>query len=216
MLKNTERIIDSELSSHVFQDIDLANLYRGSSARRYGLVNKALRAHELIRLRRGLYMLALKYQKSNFSLYYLANHIVPYSFVTAESALQFHQWIPERTSQVTSVAAFGRERQFANVMGQFVYLAPPITSLDKFFIGVLNQQIEDQAVWIATPLRALIDYVLWHKIDNANLQFLNTSLRIEEEYLNTIKKEDIKSLAPIYKSKRVAQFLKNLLHEVNA
>lgn len=215
MLKHTEQLINSELSSHVFQDIDLANFYGGSNARRYGLVNKALKAHELIRLRRGLYMLALKYQKTKSSTYSIANHIVPYSFVTAESALQFHQWIPERTAQITSIAAFGRDRQFNNVLGQFIYLVPQMTTADNFFTGVEISQIENHVVWMATPLRALIDYIFWHKVDNANMQFLNTSLRIESEYLNTIRKENIENLASVYKSKHVAQFLKNLLHEVN-
>lgn len=215
MLKNTEKVLNSELTAHVFQDIDLANLFGGSPARRYALVNKSLKAKELIRLRRGLYMLAPKYQTSTFSSYYLANHIVPYSFVTAESALQFHQLIPERTSQVTSIAAFGRNNKFENILGQFIYFVPNVKSAESFFTGVKAYKLETHLVWIATPLRALVDYIVWHKINNANLEFLRSSLRLEEEFLNTIKKRDIKELISVYSGARVIKFLKTLLNEVN-
>src|SRR3989338_2740259 len=121
MLHTTEKMLAANLGGRIIRDIDLANLFNGDPAKRYGLVNKALKAQELIRLRRGFYVIAHKYNTTPISQYYLANHLVPYSFVTAESALSFHGWIPERVTTVVSMAAVERNRQFDTPYGHFEY-----------------------------------------------------------------------------------------------
>lgn len=213
MLNSTEQILDSPLNHHIIREVDLAHLFQGTPARRYGLINKALRQKELVQLRRGLYILSSKYQQEPFSTYYLANHIVPHSFVTAESALQFHQWIPERVAQTTSIITFGRNKQFWTPMGQFVYRTAPITSYD-FLTGVTRIETNHRPVLMATPLRALSDYIYWHKIDDADWLFLQTGLRIEEDHLRQLTKPAIKELMSVYHSKRVKTFLNNLLTEI--
>lgn len=213
MLQSTEQIIDSGLGKHIIRSVDLANLFGGSPARRYGLINKALNKGELVQLRRGLYMLAPKYLSQRYSQYYIANHLVSHSFVSAESALSFHGWIPERIDTVTSIAAFGRNRECNTPYGKFVYSTPPIDS-HQFFTRVQQLQINEQPVWMATPLRALIDYIYWHKVDNAGLDFLKNSLRIEVDNLSTVKKKDIYELQLVYYAKPVTQFLRNLLKEL--
>jgi len=211
MLDSTEQIIHSELQHHAFRDEDLAVLFGGSPARRYGLVNKALKSGELIQIRRGLYILGPKYHSTGFSKYYLANHIVPYSYVTAESALSFYGWIPERVTQITSASAFGRNKQFCTPLGDFCYWAPKKINLNHFFSGVDYIQLNaSQYSWIATPLRALIDYVSWHKVNKPDLKFLHESLRIEVDHLKTIMHANITQLMSVYDSNRVTQFLKNL------
>ncbi len=214
MLHSTEKILATDLSRHVIHDIDLASIFKGSSASRYGIVNKALKKRELIPLRRGLYMVAPKYLPQYFSLYYLANHIVEISYVTAESALGFHGWIPERaTAQIVSVTTFGRSREFSTELAQFIYHVHPIRK-ENFLIGVNVVIIADKPVWMATPLRALIDYIYWHKIDNANLKFLSNSLRIENDNIIGIKLAEINELGLVYKSARVHKFLAALAVEI--
>ncbi len=210
MLNSTEKILNSSLKGHVIRDLDLANLFQGTPARRYGLVNKAIKQCELLPLRRGLYVLSPKYQTESLSLYYLANHIVPFSFVTAESALQFHQWIPERVEQVTSMAAFSRNKQFDNAFGQFIYQKSPLAT-DNFWTGVMQINIASRAVLMASPLRALSDYVYWHKINHADILFIHKGLRIETDVLNQISQAMIEELLIVYPSKSVRSFLKNLL-----
>lgn len=209
MLNSTEKILGSELTNHVFRELDLAYLFRGSAARRYGLVNKALKKGELIRLHRGLYTLAPKYMKEHFSLYYLANHIVPFSYVSCESALQYHGWIPERVNQVSSIAAFGRNKEFNNDFAQFTYHVNQIDSVN-FFLGVDQVQINNKLVWMASPLRALIDYIYWNKIKLVDLNFLKYSLRIEDSELATIRESEVKELIPIYRSTSIRNFLNSL------
>ncbi len=213
MLNSTERILNSSVSAHLMRDVDLSNLFQGTPARRYGLINKALKQKELLHLRRGLYVLAPQYLPQPFSLYYLANHISSHSFVTAESALQFHQWIPERVTQTTNMVAFGRNRQFDTPFGQFIYRKTPLEPGD-FWAGVTRTAINHHSVLMATPLRALCDYVYWHKIENADKEFLKTGLRIEDEHLNQLTRSNIEELIKIYPVKRVKVFLSNLLKKL--
>src|SRR5665213_3268799 len=100
MISNAEKLADMQLHEHIIRDSDLSQLLKVSDASRYGLVNKALKKGEINRICRGFYTVTQKYQKQSFSLYYIANRIVPHSFVSAESALSFHGWIPERIIQI--------------------------------------------------------------------------------------------------------------------
>ena len=209
MLKSTEQIIEHALHDHIIRDSDLSHVFKGTAARRYALVNKMLKKGELLRLCRGFYMLARKYQKHTFSQYYFANRILPSSFVTAESALSFHGWIGERITQVTSITAFGRGRDFKTSLGVFIYRVTPVLA-KHFYYGIHLIEMDGQAIYIASPLRALIDYVYLHKIKNANIDFLHQSLRIEIDELRTITMQEIKALKPIYRSHYVQQFLRNL------
>ncbi len=213
MLKSTEMLIENQLNKHLIRDRDLAQVFKGSNARRYALVNKALKKNELLRICRGLYMLAPKYNGCLFSNYYLANHIVPNSFVTAESALSFHGWIPERVTQVTSAAAFSRNREFKTPHGVFLYKHLPVTP-NNFYLGVEQVDIDNKIIYMATPLRALLDYIYWHKTKNADHDFLVNSLRIERAYINTISQIQIKQLKSVYKLKYIQTFLNHLQKRV--
>jgi hypothetical protein len=213
MLDSTEAILSSGLGDHVIRDIDLTNLFDGTPARRYGLVNKALKAKELVQLRRGFYVATPRHQPPKFSQYYLANHMEPHSFVTAESALSFHGWIPERVTETLSLAPFGRNKQFDTPYGRFIYRTMPIPPA-QFLMGVSHIETEANAFWIATPLRALIDYIQWHKLDKVDLDFLQHSLRIEPEQLYSIKLADIEQVRDVYKAPRIKRFLKILQREI--
>lgn len=213
MLKSTSKLMSQGWEKHLIRDVDLQSIFAGSDASRYALIHKALHAKELIQLRRGLYMLAPQHQTPLWSQYYLANHIAACSFITAESALSFHGWIPEQIKQVTSAIAFGRNKIFHTPMGDFVYRTFPVTSANYFLYGVQSVKVATHLVWMATALRALMDYVYWHKVNDANTDFLIHSLRIDELHLKEIKKTDIQNLLPVYHSKRVQQLLKNLLKE---
>ena len=70
-----------------------------------------------------------------------------------------------------------------------------------------------QIIYIASPLRALMDYVYCHKIENANTHFLIESLRIEKIDIDNITKKEITVLQDVYQSRYVIQFLKNMLGE---
>jgi len=112
MLASTEKLKYAGFGERVFTDKDLARFFGGTPARRYGLVNKALAKGELIRIRRGVYILAEKYRPVKLSRFLVANQTVLGSYISFESALSYHGWIPERVAVVMSVIYRGRSRSF--------------------------------------------------------------------------------------------------------
>lgn len=210
MLKSTEKIIDSHLHQHLIQEQDIACLFEGTKASKYALVNKALKQGELIRLSRGKYVVADKYLAQPFSRLYLANRLVPHSYVSAESALSFYGWIPEGISQVTSVCAHGRSRDYDTPLGVFDYLVPPVNAY-YFYAGVNLEKLHNQWVYIASPLRALIDYVYWHRVHEVGIDWALNSLRVDEDNLHSIAMAEVKLLSQVYPVSYVNKFLQEFL-----
>lgn len=212
MLAMTEKILTSQLANHVFSDNDLEQLLDGTRASRYGLVNKALAKGELTRLRRGLYVLSDRYRRIQFSKFFLASRIASHSYISLESALSFHGWIPEKVVAVYSVTA-KRSCSFESPMGEFIYYHLPINEL-FFFTGVTREESGGKPFLIASPLRALADLVYVKKHDWHGLDFLTDSLRIDHEHLMQLKREDFNELKAIYRSTRVLNFLTKLQHSL--
>src|SRR5688572_1138563 len=122
MMTLTDKLINLNLQDQILTDNDLQVILGGTSAARYSMVNKALKKKELERVRRGLYVLAQAYRKNKISIYTLANHIVKLSYVSLESALAFHGWIPEQVTVVTSVLPGRHMKHFETSWGVFDYV----------------------------------------------------------------------------------------------
>jgi len=93
MNKLTEKIFENAPYGY-FTSQETAILFPDSEDRRYGLVKRAIAGGQIIHIRRGLYCLAPKYQKKKLNLYALAEHLYGPSYVSLESALSWHGWIP--------------------------------------------------------------------------------------------------------------------------
>lgn len=208
MLAITEKIMISPLRDNIFSEYDLDSLANGTSASRYGMVNKALKKKELIRLRRGLYVLSDNYRQAKFSKYFLASRIIPHSYVSLESAFSFHGWIPEKVISVYSVTS-KRSSSFTTSMGEFIYFHIPTNEL-YFLDGVMRKISDDKPFLVATPLRALADYVYVKKIEWSGLDFLLDGLRIEIENLKQLESEEFEEIKNIYRSTRVINFFDKL------
>ncbi len=209
LMSIVKKIIAAGLHEHAFRDSDLANLLNISALQRHAAVNRAMSKGELIRLRRGLYLLSPEFLQQPFSQFYLANHIVPHSVVSAESALSYYGWIPERVTMVTSVIAIGRHKHFATPCGEFVYHKIPV-ELRHFLLGVDLVKIDSRSAWIASPLRALLDYIYWHKEPNPDFDFVTESLRVEPENLLSLQSADFSKLQKLYSIKKMLIFLNKI------
>jgi predicted transcriptional regulator of viral defense system len=211
-----DKIIESGLANHVLTDIDLNNLLlRSTPAARYGMVNKSLKKTELIKIRRGLYLLADKYRQKKLSKFFLASRIVPHSYISLESALAYHGWIPEHVRTTMSVLAHGRTKEFVTPFQEFVFYQLPVNEYE-FLTGVTRiEDIKDEPFFLASPLRALADYVYLKKIEWEGLRYLTHSLRIEMEQLMQIDSDCFLEIKKVYHSKRVLCFLDNLKKELN-
>lgn len=209
-----DKIIEAGFADHIFSDIDLKNLFNGTPAARYGMVNKALKKSELIKIRRGLYILSEKYRHKKLSKFFLASRIVPHSYISLESALSYHGWIPEHVSTVTSVLAFGRTKKFTTYFGDFTFYYLPINKYE-FLTGIDRvEEVNNEPFLIASPLRALADLVYIKKIDWQGLDLLINSFRIEREQLMKIQSDHFFEIKKIYRSTRVLKFFDKLSVEL--
>ena len=159
-----DKIIDAGFSDRILTDVDLNGLLDDTPAARYGMVNKALKKGELIKLRRGLYLLADKYRHKKLSKFFLASRIVPHSYISFESALSYHGWIPERVATVTSALGIGRTKAFTTPFGEFVFYQMPIIEYEFLTCVTRAEDSKGEPFLLASPLRALADLIYVKKI----------------------------------------------------
>lgn len=209
MLASTEKLLELGLGEQVFKDWNITSIFDGTPAKRYALLNKALKKQEIIRLCRGNYVLGAKYRAKQLSQFFIANRLVAGSVISFETALSFHGWIPERVNVLMSVIPKGRTRSFVTTLGEFEYIKIPFNTYE-FLSGVVREEINGKPFLIATPLRALADYVYLRKIDWVGLDLLLEGMRIEMESLESLSTRHFEEVIPVYHSKRVLHFLQQL------
>ena len=210
----TEQLLDAGLADRVFSDALLSRLLEGSSQRRYNLVNRAIKAGELIRLRRGLYMLPDKYRSKPCHPYALAHMLVPGSYVSMETALSFHGWIPESVHTCVSVVPGRKSMNFRHEkMGLFTF--HPLAIQKGYFLELVERvELGGQALLMANPLRALMDLVCFRKVEWQGLSWIEQGMRIDDAALATVTAADIQSLKHVYKQRRVLNFLNEFAAEL--
>ncbi len=128
----------------------------GSSPARVGqTLTRWVKQGRLLQLRRGIYVLAEPYRKTPANPLYLANHLVTPSYVSLQSALAWHDLIPEAVPMMTSVTT-GRPQRLLTPLGSFSYrhVQP------DWLRGFRTTEIDGQPVFLATPEKALLDLVL--------------------------------------------------------
>ena len=207
----TELIIKSGDADRILSAQQLERLLGGSDARRYGLVNRALKSGELLQARRGLYLLSNDYRSSPVHPFVLAQHMAPGSYVSAESALSFHGWIPEAVRSVLSVTITGKSVVYLHdTLGKFEFRR--MTVNPGFFLQVVERhELQHQIALIAEPVRALLDMVYLRKLPWQGLNYLLEGLRIDEQAIRSVSSNQIARLLDMYKGKREQSFIKGLL-----
>ena len=206
----TEQLIDRGFNNRVIVDSQLARLTTGTPQRRHSLVNRALKAGELLRLRRGIYLLAKRYRDYSAHPFALAQAFVPGSYVSFETALAHHGWIPEAVYTTASVTPERKSHEIEHPQfGSFTF--HPLATHAGYFLELVDrEQINKQTMLIAKPIRALMDLVCHRKVEWKGMEWLQESLRIDYEYLRQITSADIRTLQLVYKHKRVRVFLDSL------
>jgi hypothetical protein len=202
------------LSNRVLTDSQLARVLAGSDQRRYHLVNRAMKAGELHRLKRGLYLVDARLRDYPAHPFALAQAFVPGSYVSFETALAHHGWIPEAVRTVASVTPGAKSFEYeSEVFGRFTF-QPLATEPGHFLELVDHVQVDQQAALVAQPARALLDLVCERKVEWQGMKWIVESLRIETESLRKITSADVRTLALTYKQKRVKEFLNSLAKEL--
>lgn len=176
-------------------------------------IMRAIDSGEILHIRRGLYCLAKPYNRVGISRNILANFIYGPSYVSLETALSFHGWIPEAVHSVSSVS-LGRARTFETPLGYFDYVQIKQMPLLSGVIRVTGERESEGSYYMAKPLKAIADYVASRGLDWTGREPLIESLRIEEENLESLSSADFDELDGVYKSLRARKMLALLRKEL--
>ena len=206
----------SALRDRIFSERQLGAALGGGDARRYGLVNRALKDGSLIRLKRGVYALARTYRSTAVHPFAVAQALLPGSYISFESALAYHGWIPEAVPVSASVTPGRKTLEFpATEFGTFKY--HPLAIADyQFLSGVERVTFDKHTAFVARPLRALMDIIALRKVDWSGLDWLIGGMRIDDDALLALRQEDFAAVKAVYKHKAVNAFLAELENAVVA
>ncbi|RPI62955.1 MAG: hypothetical protein EHM48_03250 [Planctomycetaceae bacterium] len=200
-------------STEVFTQSDVAASVDGTDFSRHGLIKRAMSAGEILNIRRGLYCLAPEFQKKPVSVYSLAQRIYGPSYISMETVLSYHGWIPEAVYACTC-ASFGNSKEFQTPLGVFSYKRVPQYT---FFLGVHRCNDENGNVFLmASPAKALADYLYVHQLNWTRIDEPIGSLRIDEDELTSVTAEELQALLGNYSNGRVKRFLTGWLGEVHS
>ena len=200
-------------SSNVFTQADVVTAIDGSNFSRHGLIKRAMSSGEILNIRRGLYCLAPKFQKKPVSVYSLAERVYGPSYVSLETALSYHGWIPEAVYACTC-ASYRTTKQFETPLGIFSYKHVPQRT---FYLSVERREDENGSVFLmATPAKALADYLYTHRLNWIGINEATESLRIDAVDLAGVDVRELSELSENYANGRVRRFLTGWLKEVQS
>lgn len=206
----SEQIFKSKLAKRVFSERQIDELIDGTAASRYALVNRALKDGSIIRVKRGEYILNPKDYKTEIHPFVISQAILPGSYISFETALVYHGWIPEAVYSIASVTPGRKTIVTENKeIGHFSF-HPIATNEYQFLKCVERKQFNNLTAFVAKPLRALIDLVALRKETWQGLDWVVRGMRIDESQLLSLKRKDFSDLKSVYKHKAVNVFLSEL------
>lgn len=110
---------------------------------------------KVIRLKKGLYVVAPSVSRVALSTELIANHIYAPSYVSMSSALRYYGLIPE-TVYTTQSMTIKHSRSFDTPIGRFEYT---FMNRKAFHIGITSINKQTHAFLMATPEKALCDLI---------------------------------------------------------
>lgn len=168
---------------------------------KYWLKNK-----ELIRLKKGLYILREKYDKEpNKDLYleYLAGQIIQPSYLSLEYVLAKYQILSEPARAITSITV-KTTREIINEAGAFRYYS--ITP--KLFFGYNVKYFSGAPIFEANKSKALFDYLYLRFIKNEPINSESiANLRLNWENIGAKEFAQSYSYLKLTKSRRLKKAL---------
>jgi predicted transcriptional regulator of viral defense system len=206
-----EKIIE-KVPATTLNDTTLHALVPGTDDKRYGLVKRALKKGELVHLKRGLYALSDKWRQRPINLYEAAQKIYGPSYISLETALSHHGWIPEAVYTVTSVC-FKRSKEFDTPLGRFSYAHIPS---NYFFAGVQRISSANSVFLMATPWRSLADYVYVHQKNWTSLKPVLKDLRVDPNQFQNVDVSLLNEIYEAFRSFRVKKFIEGIQKELSS
>ena len=172
-----------------YGDIPVSGKMIESDYRQLGVPAKKIqsleKAGDLIRLKRGLYVVNPEISGKPISMPLCANHIYGPSYVSLRWALRWYGLIPEQVYRMTSTT-IKRSRSFETPIGCFDYYQ---VKPSYFSIGLRIVQEEGVSFIMATPEKALCDFILYDSY------LPNRSVKRLMQYLEEDHRFDMDELA---------------------
>ncbi len=172
-------------------------------------ITRQLNNGDLIRLRRGLYVVDSNVSGELISHNLIANHIYGPSYVSMQSALSHYSLIPERVyTTVSSITS--RSREFQTPIGLFEYVRVPE---ETFSVGLRNAMIQDEfSFLIASPEKAISDLVITTaglrlQSARAAYEYLVEDMRIDIEYYEHWEPDIFLQCAEAGRNRRELRFI---------
>lgn len=166
-------------------------------------IGHLIKKHLITRVKKGIYVK----NNASYDRFVLANMISGPSYVSQDSALSFHGFIPERVESVISTTA-NRKRSYATPLGSFEY--EPISE-DLFSIGIERRALDENRFFlIANPEKALFDRLYRVKglgTQSALYEYLFSNMRLDEQMFYSLKVRVLSLLAQKSKKKFMAPLL---------
>jgi hypothetical protein len=168
-------------------------------------ISAMLAKGDIVRVKKGLYILGESLRRRPFCRELLANLIYGPSYVSLEYALHYYGLTPERVESVTSVTC-GRSRTFDTPVGTFCFR---MISLEAFRTGMDRIELDDgRSFLIAIPEKALADRIVADRGAGISTQkelhdYLVASLRIDPASLLKLDPDRLEDIARHYRSRRV-------------
>lgn len=160
---------------------------------------------DIIRVKKGLYILGESLRRRPFCRELLANLIYGPSYISLEYALHYHGLTPERAEILTSVTC-GRSRSFDTPVGSFSYRMIP---MEAFRTGMDRVELDDgRSFLMAVPEKALADRIVADRgagmtTRKALHDYLLSSLRIDPGILRELDPARLAEIAHRYRSRKV-------------
>lgn len=175
-------------------------------------ISAMLTKGDIIRVKKGLYILGEPLRRCPFCRELLANLIYGPSCLSLEYALHYHGLTPERVETITSITC-GRSRSFTTPVGTFSYRMIPLqafrTGMDRIELG------DGRSFLMAVPEKALADRIVAERGIGIATQkelhdYLLTDLRVDPDTLRRLDPARLVEIAHRYRSRRV-QLLSDLV-----
>lgn len=160
---------------------------------------------KVIRLKRGLYTLPEDKRKTHFSLRWLANTLCSPSYLSLEYMLSWYDMIPEKVSVLTSVSTL-KTTSFKNLLGFFQYRHIK----RELFWGFVEERDEFQfPLLVATPEKALLDYIYLYPHWEPSRKFMEENIRLQQ--LGQLQKKRLKEFSKKFSSKKISLATEGIL-----
>ena len=155
----------------------------------------------LILLKKGLYV-----DSKNLEGALLAQFIYGPSYLSFEYALYYYDMIPEGINHTYTSATFSKRKRkiYKNYFGTYIYKDVPKKA---FNVGVNLEEYEGTTYLIATKEKALCDklYIMPPVRSLKDIkEMLFEDLRIDEDTIYSLNKDDLKALSSLYHSNNVS------------